>query len=148
VTVYFDSSAIVSVYLRERGRQRVIQRLVESEPAACSELGYAEVRSTLVRVAFKENPRRISSAGFALAESTFEEDWPNYFRIPVTSELIREAGQLARVHILRAYDAVHLATALALRNVVPDNVMVSTWDSELDTAAVAAGLSLAHEVST
>jgi predicted nucleic acid-binding protein len=68
--------------------------------------------------------------------------------MPVTEELLQAASNLARVHLLRAYDAFHLATLIALKDLVPDIVTVSTWDPALALAAEAEGFSLAHEVIT
>jgi uncharacterized protein len=146
VTLYCESSAVVSIYLREHDRHAVVQGELEREPIASSVLSYVEVRATLARAGFRETPRRLTRAGYNRAIQEFESDWPSYVRLPVTEELIQSAAELARTHLLRAYDAVHLATALALSEQIPDRLLVSTWDQELATAAEAAGLSLAHEV--
>jgi hypothetical protein len=148
VTLYCESSALLSVYLREPGRHSVVQAEIEQESAVCSTLAYVEVRATLARAGFRESPRRLSNAGYRRAVQIFEEDWPNYVRLPVSEELLWAAGSLARTHLLRAYDAVHLAAALALHERVPDRVILSTWDHDLALAAQAEGLSLAHEVTT
>ena len=50
------------------------------------------------------------------------------------------AGELAVDHALRGYDAVHLATALSLR----EAVMVS-WDADLNRAALRSGLAVAGD---
>jgi hypothetical protein len=52
--------------------------------------------------------------------------------------LALEAGELAQLHALRGYDAVHLASALS----VEQSLMV-TWDAELARAAEQAGLAVA-----
>lgn len=45
--------------------------------------------------------------------------------------LARTAGELAERHALRGYDAVHLASAIAIDD--PDLVM-ATWDRDLAAA--------------
>jgi predicted nucleic acid-binding protein len=57
--------------------------------------------------------------------------------IALDGELARTAGDLAERHALRAADAVHLASALAID--VPGDLVVATWDRELAAAAVAEG---------
>ena len=57
-------------------------------------------------------------------------DWP----------LARHAGELAEQHDLRGFDAVHLATALAVD--AADLVLV-TWDRDLARAAVRSGIAVA-----
>jgi hypothetical protein len=49
----------------------------------------------------------------------------------------RAAGDLAERHALRGHDAVHLASALLFRNA---EVLLATWDGDLATAAVRAGI--------
>lgn len=56
--------------------------------------------------------------------------------VGVDRELAQRAGALAAVHALRGYDAVHLATALAIDD--PEIVLV-TWDRDLARAGLAAG---------
>src|SRR6201999_2901363 len=48
--------------------------------------------------------------------------------------LARAAGELAERHALRGYDAVHLASALAIED---EGLVVATWDRDLATAALA-----------
>ena len=60
--------------------------------------------------------------------------------IEVDRRLAATAGDLAERHSLRGYDAVHLASALAIDD--PD-LVVATWDDELGRAAIAAGRSAA-----
>jgi uncharacterized protein len=55
------------------------------------------------------------------------------------TEIVELAGKLAERHALRAYDAVHLASALALRDRL---VAFATWDRGLADAAHASGLAV------
>jgi predicted nucleic acid-binding protein len=57
--------------------------------------------------------------------------------IALDDVLARAAGDLAERHALRGYDAVHLASALAID--VPDDLVIATWDADLAAAAVAEG---------
>ena len=57
--------------------------------------------------------------------------------VSLDDELARTAGDLAERYALRGYDAVHLASALAID--VPGDLVVATWDRELAEAAVAEG---------
>jgi predicted nucleic acid-binding protein len=49
------------------------------------------------------------------------------------------AGDLAERYALRGYDAVHLATALSIRDAA---FVLSTWHGDLGRAAVRAGCSV------
>ena len=59
--------------------------------------------------------------------------------ICIDDELARRAGVLSEQFALRGYDAVHLASVLALST---EATLVS-WDGELRAAAAANGLALA-----
>jgi uncharacterized protein len=60
--------------------------------------------------------------------------------VGVDAVLAHDAGDLAEKHALRGYDAVHLASALALG--AADTLML-TWDHDLNRAATDAGLAVA-----
>ena len=60
--------------------------------------------------------------------------------VGVDEALAQRAGDLADERALRGYDAVHLATALALG---PGETILATWDRDLSSAAVGAGLAVA-----
>ena len=60
--------------------------------------------------------------------------------VGVDEALAQRAGELADERALRGYDAVHLASALALG---PGDTILATWDRELSNAAVDTGLAVA-----
>jgi predicted nucleic acid-binding protein len=136
------------MYLRESGRQRVVQEELAGDLPYCSEVGFVEVHATLTRARLFENPPRLRLAGYLRAIHDFDADWANIFHLSVTGDLIEDAAQVARQYGLRAYDSLHLASALTLRRNTSETVFLSTWDSDLARAALAAGLSLAHEVTS
>jgi predicted nucleic acid-binding protein len=60
--------------------------------------------------------------------------------VGVDEALAQRAGELADERALRGYDAVHLASALALG---PGDTILVTWDRDLSNAAVDTGLAVA-----
>jgi len=60
--------------------------------------------------------------------------------VGVDEALAQRAGRLADERALRGYDAVHLASALALG---PRNTILVTWDHGLSNAAADEGLAVA-----
>jgi uncharacterized protein len=60
--------------------------------------------------------------------------------VGVDEALAQRAGELADERALRGYDAVHLASALALG---PGDTILVTWDRDLSNAAAGAGLAVA-----
>lgn len=63
-------------------------------------------------------------------------------RVDVTEELLRDAARLAEAHRLRAYDAVHLASAVAFQARWGEDVTFASWDQDLQRAARREGLML------
>ena len=102
-----------------------------------SQIAYPELRAAL---AAAERSRRISARQLRRcvedANALFEE-----LRIVgIDGRLAMEAGELAERLVLRGYDAVHLAAALAIEG---DDVVFATWDHDLAAAASTSGLSVA-----
>ena len=140
--LYLDSSSIVSLHLQEADRAATIELAIQTaDSISCSAIAYAEVRAGLARA---RREARINEAGYAQARHDFQQDWRKYVRIPPSNKLVRLAGDLAEEHALRGYDAVQLASALTLRERVPDTITIPTWDNEFSVAAVREGFSLAH----
>lgn len=108
-----DTSALVKLYAEEPGREEVENAVQEARVVAVSEIGYVEACSALAR---KEREGSFSTDGHNEAVAQLQQDYREvYLSRPITGDLVARAGELARKHALRAYDAVHLATALVLR---------------------------------
>jgi predicted nucleic acid-binding protein len=77
--------------------------------------------------------RRLSTARLRASRGAFERLWADMAVVDLGAGLVDEAAALARKHALRAYDAVHLASAAALRDAVP--VEFACFDRDLRVAA-------------
>ncbi len=99
-----------------------------------SQLVYPEARAAMAAAhrAGRVGPRRLRTAVEGV-----EELYGALRVIALDEPLARAAGDLAERHALRGYDAVHLASALAID--APGELIVATWDQELAAAAVAEG---------
>jgi uncharacterized protein len=71
--------------------------------------------------------------------------WAALDVLELTDTLITAAAKKARNHALRAYDAVHLAGALAFAD--GEEVAFMCWDNELSEAAGREGFALIPEQS-
>ena len=111
--LYLDTSALVKLYVREEGRKEVRQAVGRAGAVAISEVGYVEARSAFAR---REREGSFSTEGHDREVRRLRRDFGGvYLTRSVTGKVVARAGELARVHALRAYDAVHLATVLILR---------------------------------
>ena len=102
-----------------------------------SRLSFAEARAAL---AAARRARRLSEKELKDGRRFLEGRFQEMDLIEVTHRIVRSAEDLAEEHGLRGYDAVHLASALAIGT---DGVVLATWDRELAKAARTAGFALA-----
>ena len=136
---YLDTSALVKLYVEEIGSQTVQDVCAGASTVCTSMLAYTETRAAFAR-AYQD--KRINKAAHRAILEDFQDDWERYFAIEVRWEVIRQAGELAEEHRLRAYDAVHLASALHLQSEVEESVSFVCFDGRLTRAAKAKGFRL------
>lgn len=111
--LYLDTSALIKLYAEEPGTDQVRDAVGSARIAVVSEIGYVEARSALAR---RERENSFSPEEHDKIVEKLERDFQEIFLLRrVTGEVVAQAGALVRRHALRAYDAVHLATALELR---------------------------------
>lgn len=110
--LYLDTSALIKLYAEEPRTEEVRYAVEEARLTAISEIGYVEARSALAR---REREGSFSKEEHDEAVKRLEHDFREFYLLrQVSGGTIARAGELVRSHALRAYDAVHLATALAL----------------------------------
>lgn len=138
MTRYFDASALVKRYVRERGSASVGQ-LLASGPAATSRLSEVEVASALVRRA-REGAFPIEERDRGLA--ALEADFGGLLVVELIPEITAAARMLLLRHHLRAGDAVQLASCLYLQRELAEPVPFIAFDDRLGRAARREGLPL------
>ena len=106
---------------------------------ASSILCYPEARGALAAAL---RSRRLDAVGHERASREFESLHGELLLVGIDGLLARQAAELAEQLGLRGYDAVHLASALALGT---DTTFVS-WDDELRRAAARSGCAVAPAV--
>lgn len=110
--VYLDTSALVKLYIEEAYSSVVERAVSEAASVVVSEIADLEARVALARLRHEDE---ISEADLDLALTQLGDDLASVDLIPYDLSLARSAGALAREHgspPLRAYDALHLASAL------------------------------------
>lgn len=141
--LYQDTSSVMKRYVMdEQGVQETRQAVEEADFLATSLVTHAEVRAALARL--RREGRIVNDDEYANISEDFQNDWRHYAKVNVSSSLIDMAGDLAEKYALRAYDAVQLASALVLRQNVPDTMSFSAWDDTLNEAAAAEGFLRVH----
>lgn len=137
-----DSSAVVKLYAEEDGSDVVaaVRGLVVSAVTR------VEVVAALWRQA---STGELSTDDAALLARDFAADWsgvglrePRFTVVELTAQLLERAVGVVPAHRLRAYDAVVLATALAVRALEPGTGLM-VYDGRLREAALREGLRVA-----
>lgn len=135
--VYLDASALVKRYVAERESNEVVELTASADIVATSVVSRAEVAAALARAA---RLRALGRESAHQAQRRFSREWPDLARVPVTEALVARAETLAWEYALRGYDAVQLASALAWREAIGEDVLLATFDRQLWEAAPEANL--------
>lgn len=148
---YFDASVLVKGYIGEVGTDDVRQVLRDARAVP------ARARIITSRVAFPEAMSAVSRREFS-AELTFSQattiatrlqgDFAGpalpFVVVDPSRAIVHHAADLARQHRLWALDAIHLATALAVRFSTPSGIRFrfGSADQRLNSAAGRENLSV------
>lgn len=148
--LYLDSSALIKHYIQESGSRSLTAKIqAESRRQTgvfMSVAGYAEVLAVFARH-LREN--LLSRAEFDAVENQFSDDWMFHLgRIELSAGVLGFIPELVRKHPLRGFDAIHLASALWIRDALRLGkslaagrpVTFATSDKQLGRAAAAEGL--------
>ena len=133
---YFDSSAVVKVYVQETGRAAVLRLLRQHEVVASAILP-VEIRGALRRRA-AENV--IESSRLPSALQQFAKDRTQWNLLAVSTEILERAEQIVASHTVRTLDAIHIASAQEFAERLQARVPFISADHRQIAAAAAAGL--------
>ena len=130
-----DASALVKRYLREPGRDLVLDAMARDDSWCASELCRTEAMLVLHRVA--SGPRQADALWRAL-----RDDWDAFHVVPVDDRCLARATDIGVEFGLRTVDAVHLAAADRL----PRPTHFLTFDRHQIPGALALGLQVISPV--
>lgn len=142
--LYLDTSALIKLYVEEEHTALVDRAVGEAGEVHTSEIAYLEARCAFARLRedgeFSDDSEMLETVGY------LDDDWPGYSARRMHEGLTRRAAGIAEKHRslrLRAYDALHLASALEVQvenllpyatndpRVVPPRVRFLTFDRRL-----------------
>ncbi len=155
--VYLDTSSLVKLYKEESDSAEVERLVGGAAGVATSTLTYAEAHSAFSlnrgianarqgSLEARRRPELDTEAAYSHMVQAFDQDWRGrrYFAIASSRSVIQTAADLCRVYPLRAYDAMHVSSALLLSRRVSDQIVFSSFDPRQVAAAQAERLTLAH----
>jgi predicted nucleic acid-binding protein len=140
VNLYLDSSSLLKLFLDEDGSRQVNAQVTTAGSLSTSLVSWPEVRAGLARA---QRGLRVSPDDYQSAVSRFSTDiWPRFEFVDFTVPLAHKAGDLAARYFLRGLDAIHLASAVTLRDELDESVSFSAFDGRLCEAAADCGLTV------
>jgi predicted nucleic acid-binding protein len=107
--LYLDTSALVKLYVDEEQSDKVREWVAEAEIVATCKVALPEAMSAFAR---RHKAKELSLSEFRRLKDALSADWGHYAVVDFDE---MDAAQLAIKHILRGFDAVHLAAALLLK---------------------------------
>jgi len=116
--LYLDSSALIKRYQNERGTEALNTRLQEEAKGLrsvfTSVLTYAEIHAALAR---RARANLLSPEEAAVVQDEFDADWVlSIGPIELGTNVLGLVRDIVRGFALRGADAIHLASALWLRD--------------------------------
>lgn len=131
--LYLDSSALVKVYVNEPGSERLGVRMEQGDRIFTSELTFAEIHSTFAR---KRRNNEINSRKFHVLLRNFLNDWAfKFVRLEVNANTMTAIPALVKEYPLKGADAVHLSSAIWLRDAAGDGSSLGGGDSVIEFGA-------------
>lgn len=129
MTLAVDASALVKRYVREPGRDLVLESMAADPDWCASALVRTEAMVALHQIAVG---RRQQQALWA----ALRDDWDAFVVVPVDDRCLARAVEIGAGFGIRTVDAIHLAAADRL----PRPVRYLTFDHQQIPAAAALGL--------
>jgi predicted nucleic acid-binding protein len=137
MNLYADTSALIKRYVRESGTEQVLayfDRFPLIGTAALTQVEMASAMAKAVRMGW------VAEDDILIAWQDFLSHWPAYIRLPLTAGLFERAASIAWRHGLRAYDSLHLASALSWKDITVGEIVFACYDKNLLEAARQEGL--------
>ncbi len=135
--LYLDTSAILKRYFREHFSDAVIALWKSASHLVTSSVAYAETMASMYR---KQREADLKVSLIENVVTSFSDDWQAFIRVEVNDDLNDLISGLVVRHPLRGFDAIHLASALAIHKRLPRDFVFACFDKALLTAARAEGL--------
>jgi predicted nucleic acid-binding protein len=133
VTLYAETSAVLRWLFGEEGGEAVRARLAAAAKVTSSRLTLIETRRVVRRAEYED---RITAAQSADLLAVFAQAASTWAVLEVSEEVARRAEEGFPNEPVRTLDAIHLASALFLRQSFPDLEIVSADERVVANAAL------------
>jgi predicted nucleic acid-binding protein len=131
---------LIKLLVDEPGAEEARAAYSEADGIRTTAIAHVEATAALTRM---RKGRRLTPTQLKQALEDLENVWQGIYSHAVNDALLNQAAEGARTHALRAYDAVHLAGAIAFA--AGEDLDFACWDKELRAAARKEGFALVPE---
>jgi predicted nucleic acid-binding protein len=129
---YFDTSAIVKLYIAEKYSSRVVKHLNHLDGVATSRIAYPETLAAFARL---QRENLLTPVEHKNAQNQFRKDWSSYIVRNVDRAISVQTTILIQKYPLRGFDSIHLATALDFAAIIEKQIHFICFDKILNRAA-------------
>jgi predicted nucleic acid-binding protein len=142
--LYLDTSALVKKYFKEVGSDDVIAMWKRASAIVTSAVSYAETLAAIYR---KKREAQIDDRVLNPIIESFHRDYEAFLIVLVNNDLNKVIRELVSHHTLRAFDAIHLASALTIQQHLPEALVFACFDQKLMATAKSESLQTFPEVA-
>jgi predicted nucleic acid-binding protein len=137
VILYCDTSALVKRYVNETGTDLVDAAWEQASAIATSVVAYAESMAAFHR---RHREGRLTPKNLRRICDKFKGDYKQIVLVPADHHLHHYIDELLKHHLLRGFDAIHLASALIFNSDDKEPIVFACFDASLNKAAEKEGL--------
>lgn len=134
--LYLDTSALVKLCFREPFSDDIVMKWQSAEQTGTSSVAYAETMASIYR---KNREEDLEGSLIREVVESFHRDWSSLVRAEVTDELNVYIDRAVKRYPLRGFDLVHLASAIVIRERLPEDFVFACFDERLACAAQSEG---------
>lgn len=134
--LYLDTSALVKRYFQEPFTDDVLLRWKSATQIATSFVAYAETMASMYR---KKKNSNLTDTFIKEITETFHKDWESFIRVEVNDKLNEYINRVIEKYPLRGFDTIHLASAIAIHEKLPEDFVFACFDDALVRAAQSEG---------
>ena len=125
MTLYAETSAVLRWLFNEEASKEILGYLRKAQKVVCSRLTPIETRRVISRAAAES---RITATEAADLLAVFGQAVARWAIIELSPEIARRAESTFPLEPVRTLDALHLSSAVFLREALPDLHLLSTDD--------------------
>lgn len=123
MTLYAETSAVLRWLFNEEASKEILGCLKKAQKVVCSRLTPIETRRVISRAAAES---RITATEAADLLAVFGQAVARWAIIELSPEIARRAEGIFPIEPVRTLDALHLSSAVFLREALPDLRLLST----------------------